>query len=761
MNWLFPVVRVGLKTTGWGFWSGSAAALLVAGLQLLKVWTPLEQAAYGPLFRLRGPQSWHSDLVLITIDDATLQQLGQFPLNRKYYAELIDRLTPAKPAVIVFNLVFADPGTGDAALAAAIARQGHVVLAQAWTDSGQPLLPLPQFDQGAIATGHILNRPDSDGMTRRVQPLEQGVPTLSIAALQSYDLVKKPVPLPDLNQPLWLNWTGPRNQAPQYSMIDILNGQVSPAAFEGKLVLVGSSITGLDSIPTPFDPSPPATGVYLHATLLNNLLQQNLLRVSPPGAIALILVLGGPVLGVLLSQLRWYQRLLLLTGLTILWVGGVAVSFQSNLWLPVALPLGLVAMTAALVEAADRLRLDVALQRELQRLQQLSLRQSPDSLGPLEPSLPEVSSLPTLRNLTALAEQFAQSQAVHAAIARDLSVGILAAGAEGGVWFFNPMMAEWLAVQVGDRLEALLVPQWLSPETWQQMQHKLQSGQVEVQEVRRGDRWFLLKLDPLSAAPGGLLLTLEEITDLKQTAGEIYRDLAHEREMSQLKTRFISMISHELRTPLTIIQSTADLLEYYDWSPSDKQERFERIREAVFHMTQLLEDVLLIGKSEAGTLQLRPQAIDLSQFCENLITTFGLTLGCDRQMHFRKGGVPQEAWLDAKLLRQILDNLLSNAIKYSHPGSSVTLELLYRNPWVQFRIKDQGIGIPLPDQEKLFSAFYRATNVNQIQGTGLGLMIVKKCVDLLQGRITFESEPGLGTTFIVTLPLQVQEQEAG
>jgi PAS domain S-box-containing protein len=257
----------------------------------------------------------------------------------------------------------------------------------------------------------------------------------------------------------------------------------------------------------------------------------------------------------------------------------------------------------------------------------------------------------------------------------------------------------------------------------------------------------------------------------KQAEGEIHKALAKEKELRELKSRFVSMTSHEFRTPLTTIQSSAELLERYShrWGEEKKLTHLHRIQLSVKHMTKLLDDILILGKVEAGKLEFNPVPIDLATFCRNLVEELQLNDTNQHIIHFtispgRRGDgensppeslipSPAQAQMDEKLLRQILENLLSNAIKYSPPGSTVEFTLSYLAEQVVFQICDRGIGIPNEDLHRLFETFHRATNVGTISGTGLGLAIVKRCVDIHQGQIAVESIIGVGTTFTVTLPL--------
>lgn len=247
-----------------------------------------------------------------------------------------------------------------------------------------------------------------------------------------------------------------------------------------------------------------------------------------------------------------------------------------------------------------------------------------------------------------------------------------------------------------------------------------------------------------------------DITELKQAEAEIVKALERERELSELRSGFVSLVSHEFRTPLTTIQSSAELLERYNNRLSDekKQNHYRRIQQAVQRMTQLLEDVLTIGKAEAGKLKFTPSPMDLIAFCRDLVESLQMSVQPQYKLNFVVIGDGCDAQMDEKLLGHILTNLLTNAIKYSPDGGTVQFDLVCEDTWVIFRIQDTGIGIPPQDLERLFESFGRASNVGAIPGTGLGLAIVKRCVDLHKGEITVESEVGVGTTFTVTLPLK-------
>ena len=242
-----------------------------------------------------------------------------------------------------------------------------------------------------------------------------------------------------------------------------------------------------------------------------------------------------------------------------------------------------------------------------------------------------------------------------------------------------------------------------------------------------------------------------DITKRKRAEEDIRKALEKEKELGELKSRFVTMASHEFRTPLATILSSTDILERYSHKLTEEKKlnHLQRIQLTVKHMTGLLNDVLLIGKAEAGKLEFQPQQLNLVQFCRDLVEEIQLTAN-QHIIAFCTQEQSTNAYLDEKLLRHILCNLLSNAIKYSPQGGTVHFDLVCKQGKAIFQVRDEGIGIPEADQAQLFNSFYRASNVGTISGTGLGLAIVKKFVDLHGGQIAVESQVGVGTTFTVT-----------
>jgi PAS domain S-box-containing protein len=271
-------------------------------------------------------------------------------------------------------------------------------------------------------------------------------------------------------------------------------------------------------------------------------------------------------------------------------------------------------------------------------------------------------------------------------------------------------------------------------------------------------RWVWDRRFPVKNAQGEVYRqagVTQDITERKQ-AEEVSHALAKEREINDLKLRFFSMASHEFRTPLSTILVSAQLLENAskEWTQEKKLKNLNRIQSAAKLMTQLLTDILTLTRAESGNLEFNPQPLDLEHFCNSVVEEVEVSFRTQQNVFFINQCEYKSACMDEKLLHSIFSNLLSNAIKYSQKDSHIDFILRCEEEKAIFEIKDRGIGILPEDQQKLYDSFYRGQNVGDVSGTGLGLVVVKKCVDLHGGTITVDSEVGFGTTFIVTIPLR-------
>ena len=266
----------------------------------------------------------------------------------------------------------------------------------------------------------------------------------------------------------------------------------------------------------------------------------------------------------------------------------------------------------------------------------------------------------------------------------------------------------------------------------------------------------------LARLPGGngtrVIAAVTDRTEQLRSEETIRRALENERELNELRSRFTSIVSHEFRTPLGIIMSAVELLRnYFDrLDEGRRQELFDDIHGATRRMAALMEQVLVLGRADAGKLSFTPGPVEIENLCAKLTDESQSATVRRCPVAVETDGDFSGAVADEPLMRHIFSNLLSNAAKYSEAGSPVLFRISREGGDAVFVVKDSGIGIPEEDHPRIFEAFQRAGNVGEISGSGLGLLITKRCVELHGGTIRFDSRPGEGTAFTVRLPLFAQ-----
>lgn len=248
------------------------------------------------------------------------------------------------------------------------------------------------------------------------------------------------------------------------------------------------------------------------------------------------------------------------------------------------------------------------------------------------------------------------------------------------------------------------------------------------------------------------LILEEAISELEKTKRDLRKALEKEKELNELKSRFVSMASHEFRTPLTTIMSSLSLVtKYGEISDSENQNKHvNKIKSSVINLTDILNDFLSVSKLEEGKIENMPEEINLMDFLKEIISQIEpMCKDGQKILPFHTGN--NLVTLDKKLMRNVLFNLISNAIKFSPEDSVIEINALALNSSLKIAVKDKGIGISKEDQKHLFERFFRGHNATHIQGTGLGLNIVTKYAELMNGSIDFESEENKGTTFTIII----------
>jgi PAS domain S-box-containing protein len=243
------------------------------------------------------------------------------------------------------------------------------------------------------------------------------------------------------------------------------------------------------------------------------------------------------------------------------------------------------------------------------------------------------------------------------------------------------------------------------------------------------------------------------LSELEVSKEELTISLEKEKVVNDLKSRFVSMASHEFRTPLSTILSSISLLAKYTTTEDQfkRDKHIDRIKSSVKTLTDILNEFLSLGKIEEGKVDIKADNFDLKEFFSEIIYEMNVLLKPAQQINYTHIGTPI-TYTDSNLLKHVVVNLISNAIKFSPENSTIDIISEIENDTTSLKIIDQGMGIPKSDQVHLFERFFRASNVTNIQGTGLGLHIVGRYVDLLKGTIQYSSELEKGSTFTITFP---------
>ncbi|WP_299414491.1 ATP-binding protein [Acaryochloris sp. IP29b_bin.148] len=282
----------------------------------------------------------------------------------------------------------------------------------------------------------------------------------------------------------------------------------------------------------------------------------------------------------------------------------------------------------------------------------------------------------------------------------------------------------------------------------------------EVTLLEHPDRVFEATIKPISMDPhlDYWVVVIRDISDRKRFEAKIQNALENARELVNLKSRVIRTVSHEYRSPLSVIRMAAELLENrHQQLDVDQRNHFlGRIQQATRYMAELVDDMLLIEQTESGRMDFTPIKLDLQAFCQRLVNEHQLLSNHNHTLLFACEGNDTTLTADPKLLRQILTNLLTNAIKYSPDGGAINVQLICSPETAMLSVADQGIGIPPKDQSDVFEAFFRAENVDVIKGSGLGLSIAKKFVELHGGQIQIASQVNQGTTVTIQFPATTQ-----
>lgn len=708
-------------------------------------------ALNNPLYdslRQLAPLPIDPRIVLVTIDAPSLEELGPWPWPRSVHADLIERLSAAQPAGILFDVLFSDPGegAGDRRLADAVCEAGNVVLpvvadsTARSRQSGERLSPLLKCARGI---GHINVESDNDGVVRSLY-LREGPPgnTLPQLAWLAFTLNGQAPSMPGVPQePLGQQWhqeheirvpfTSPDERFPSVSYASVLRGEVSPEWLRDRLILVGATTYGMgESIVTPLSSTGSTAGVEIQANVLNGLLQGRSI-VDLPGWLAALMAtsLVASLLGLLLYRPRyalWMTLGCMATSLLMSW----ALLSLGHWWSPAACLIGL--LLSYLIWNWRRLSVILAyFGWELARLDN-------------EPKvLPERRRAPASKGDVLQGRIFALEQAVSRT--RDtrrfmadglecLPVATLITDPQGSILLANRVARD---VFGNDLVSENLIEQ-LADLGYPPLNNGVRPALSDLELVEFRDihqRSLRTELAPLLPAEGdfalGWLLSLT--------------DLSKEREAQQHRETMLRFLSHDLRAPHSAILALLDV--HGSESPV-----FIQIEQQVRRALSLTESFVQLAKAEADGYQFQPTlfamlVMDAFDQVALIAQLKGIHL-----VHDLDEADEGMVYADQSLLTRALFNVLENAIKYSPSHTTVTLNHGSAQGWLECRISDQGLGIAPDDLPELFNQYRRFDSAQGSDGLGLGLTMVKAVVERHGGRVMCESQLGVGSTFILQLP---------
>lgn len=716
----------------------------------------LNNLLYDSLRRL-SPLPVDPRILVVTIDDYSLQQLGQWPWPRTLHADLLDRLTAAKARGVLFDVIFSEPDSvpaNDARLAQALCRNGHVflpLLRESVARYGQPLgeiAPVAPLSRCAGAIGHINAEADADGIVRSVYLLEgppnNPKPQLAWLPYQLMQTADSPASMPGSPSPLtaqgWLRAHGVRipfiradGGFPSVPYVSVLRGEVPPQLLRDRLILVGSTAPGLgDRYVTPQSASLGTTpGIEIQANILNGLLQQrSIVTLGAWPGMLLSQVLVASLLGLLLLRPR--HALWITLGCMGAALLGSAVLLRLGWWWPpVAALLGM--LLAYLIWNWRRLSVILAyfgwelarLDSEPKVLPERRRIRTPDG----DVLQGQIVALEQAMSRTRDTRRFIADGLEYLPVATlisDPDGRILLANRNARNLFDNTLVGEDLIGQLrrlGYPGLAETTPPVLS--------------QLSALEFRDTEgRSLRTDLAPLLPVEGdttiGWLLSLT--------------DLSVERDAEQQRAVLLRFLSHDLRAPHSAILALLDVQR-------GENPIYHQIEQQVRRALGLTEAFVQLAKAESEAYQFQP-----SMFAMLVLDAFDQAMTIAQLKNIQLvHDLDEEAeamvLADQALLTRALFNLLENAIKYSPAGSTVTLHVTCANEWLTCDITDQGKGIAAEDLPQLFGQYQRFASAQGIDGLGLGLSMVKAVVDRHEGRIFCTSVVGRGTTFSLQLPL--------
>jgi len=701
----------------------------------------------------RQDRSTDPDILIVAIDDASLTRLGRWPWPRSVHAALLDRLREAGAAGVALDIIFSEPATGDAQLAAAMRRYGKVVLPVQQREQDGVIIgeawPAGDLRKAAAALGHIQMEFDPDSVARSVYLWEgwntPGHPQLALA-LQSVSTghaLRQPDASTD-HRATWQrrNWlripfAGPPGSFHQVSYIDVLSGQIPAEALHGKLILVGATALGMaDSVPVPTSAfSRPMAGVEVHANVLSALRHGNGITLASPWLNALLAAGISFILMVLLSRSGARSGLLWTLGAIICVLAGSWLGLtRAGLWLAPA-PAILSCVLAYPLWSWRRLETTQRyVDAELRALQQDVALAAPSGLDPLQ------QRLAVLKAAAALGRQ---THRLVEELVEHLPVGVIALQGDGQVRVHNAAARHLLAASDAETLAGALRDM-----RWPGNVHRHQGLPLAPETA--------LQVEAHTAAGTPLLITLAPLLPEADGASSVVIGLADLSEIEaahQAREDTLRFVTHDMRAPL------ASMIGLIEVAP-ENVDLLPTIRRIAQDALALIDSLFRLSRAEAvDTAQF--EIVDLVEVLQNATESCWSQAQAARVSIEVDAGERDEALVvgSTDLLGRAVANLLSNAIKYGGQDRQVELTLSAETSRWRVAVRDHGPGIPEQERDRLFERFGRLPSAVRrgLPGTGLGLLMVRTVAERHGGEASVDFPASGGCRFSLLLPMANEE----
>jgi signal transduction histidine kinase len=808
--------------------TGAIWLVSLAAVAVVYLFAPsLSNASINMLFRLRGELPPPDEIVIVAIDDASLQQIGRYPWVRGIVAEGLGKISQGNPKVIGLDVIYSEESEPeeDERLAQAIKSSGRVVLPTQLFESQTEdrrietiwLEPLPEIDAVLAGKGHAHASPAVDGTLRSIQLSKAddagirfwafGLEILRVAGqisaddfeeksgilrFGSYEIGVLPDQSSKTDVPgvsvirsneMLINYAGGTKSFRYFSFADVLQGNVSPETFNGKIVLIGATSPTLGDVQvTPFmhyasgerQGGQAMPGVEVHANIVNTIKNRLWLGFLPDAAgyaIAFLIILASTFT---VRHLEGWRLAAILGVILLLVIGGSLLAFNYYyLILPVP------EMLTAFLVSVPLLLLDrsLAASKDLDaKLGVLSAAQKGfllDEKKEFQSENSQNSMLPRnlewkLRAVDDITGRLLSRMSFINRVLTGMAEGVLASDVSGRIVFVNHQAARFIEAKAEDLIGKNLAEWLLNWKVFEEKElrealEKVLAGEIYKKdfEVASQARHYFLQLSLITAGDsvaangvasfGGSSLKTDDAIGILI----LLSDVTEQRELDRLKAETLQLVSHELRAPLTSIQGLSDVLMKFPVSDEQSSEMLETIHSEAVRLNNLINRFLDLKQLESGTLEMRLSPVDINPLIAECIAAASAP-AAEKGIFIENKAQSSLPLLqaDRQLITQAVGNLLTNALKYSPPNTAVTIEAADADSELQIIVRDQGYGIPEKALRRIFEKFYRLERDTSagVVGTGLGLAFVKDVAEKHGGRVTVESREGAGSTFTLHLP---------